>query len=61
MINNYTKYQQNEHTPLIWTQWGVLDTTLCNKVCQWLATVRWFSLGTPLSSTNKKSLKISKG
>ena len=32
---------------------GVLDRTLCNKVCQWLATGRWFSLGTPVSSTNK--------
>jgi hypothetical protein len=26
---------------------GVLDTTLCDKVCQWLF------LGTPVSSTNK--------
>jgi len=32
---------------------GILDTTLCDKVCQWLATGRWFSLGTPVSSTNK--------
>ena len=32
---------------------GVLDTTLCNKVCQWLATGRPFSPGTPVSSTNK--------
>jgi hypothetical protein len=24
---------------------GVLDTTLCNKVCQWLATSRWFFPG----------------
>jgi hypothetical protein len=31
----------------------VLDTTLCDKVCQWLATGRWFSLGTPVSSINK--------
>ena len=31
----------------------VLDTTLCDKVCQWLATGRWFSLGTLVSSTNK--------
>ena len=30
-----------------------LDTTLCDKVCQWLAAGRWFSLGTPVSSTNK--------
>ena len=28
-------------------------TTLCDKVCQWLATGRWFSLGTPVSSINK--------
>ena len=32
---------------------GVLDTTLCDKVCQWLATGRWFSPGTPVFSTNK--------
>ena len=32
---------------------GVLNTTLCDKVCQWLAAGRWFSLGTPVSSTNK--------
>ena len=28
-------------------------TTLWDKVCQWLATGRWFSPGTPVSSTNK--------
>jgi len=28
-------------------------TTLCDKVCLWLATDRWFFLGTPVSSTNK--------
>ena len=32
---------------------GVLDTTLCDKVCQWLVTVRWFSPSTSVSSTNK--------
>ena len=32
---------------------GVLDTTVCEKVCQWLATAQWFSPGTPVSSTNK--------
>ena len=32
---------------------GVLDTTLCDKVCQRLATGRWFSPGTLVSSTNK--------
>ena len=31
----------------------VLDTTLCDKVCQWLATGRCFFPGTPVSSTNK--------
>jgi hypothetical protein len=33
--------------------WSVIDTTLCHKVCQWLATGRWFSPGTPGSSTYK--------
>ena len=28
-------------------------TTLCDKVCQWLATGQGFSPGTPVSSTNK--------
>ena len=28
-------------------------TTLCDKVCKWLATGQWFSPGTPVSSTNK--------
>ena len=32
---------------------GALDTTLSDKVCQWLATGRLFSPGTPVSSTNK--------
>ena len=34
---------------------GILDTTLCDKVCQWLAACQWFSpdTGTPVSSTNK--------
>jgi hypothetical protein len=31
----------------------VLDTTLCDKVCQWLVAGRCFSPGTPVSSTNK--------
>ena len=26
---------------------GVLDTTLCDKFCQWLAAGGWFSPGTP--------------
>ena len=32
---------------------GVLDTTLCDKVCRCLATGQWFSPCTPVSSTNK--------
>jgi len=32
---------------------GVLDTTLFDKVCQWLAKGRWVSPGTPVSFTNK--------
>ena len=40
-----------EFEPRSWR--GVLDTTLCDKVCQWLVTGRWISLGTTDSSTNK--------
>ena len=32
---------------------SVLHTTLCDKVCQWLAAGRCFSQGTPVSPTNK--------
>ena len=32
---------------------GVLDTTLCDKLCEWLVTGRWFSQSTSVSSTNK--------
>jgi len=34
---------------------GVFDTTLCDKVCQWLATDWWFS---PASSTNKLTATV---
>jgi ABC-type dipeptide/oligopeptide/nickel transport system permease component len=34
-------------------RWGVLDTTLCDKVCQWLATGRWFSPGSSVSFSIK--------
>jgi hypothetical protein len=40
-----------EFEPRSWR--GVLDTTLCDKVCQRLATDLWLSPGTPISSTNK--------
>ena len=32
---------------------GVIDTTLCDKVCQLLVIGQWFSQGTLVSSTNK--------
>jgi len=35
----------------------VLDTTLCDKVCQWLAASMWFSPGNPVSSTNVYTMK----
>ena len=34
---------------------GVLDTTICDKVCQ--LTGRWFLPGTPVSSINKTDLQ----
>jgi hypothetical protein len=37
---------------------GVLDTTLSDKDCQELATGRWFSPGTPVSSTIKLTAPI---
>ena len=33
--------------------WGVFDAISCDEACQWLATGRWFSPGTPISSRNK--------
>ena len=33
---------------------GVLDTTVCDKVCQWLAACRWFS---PCTSSTKKTYR----
>ena len=38
--------------------WGVLNTTLCHKVCQWLATGWWFSAGNLVSSTNKTDRQV---
>ena len=45
--------------PLPWR--GVLDISLCDKVCQWLAAGRWFSVGTLVSSTNKTPLSPQDG
>jgi hypothetical protein len=53
-----TTYAMNAHHHLSCefeshSLWGVLDTTWCDKVCQWLTVGQWFSSGTPVSSTNK--------
>ena len=32
------------------------DTTLCDKVCQWLAVGWWYSQRTPVSSANKTEI-----
>ena len=37
----------------VWISIRTRCTTLCDKVCQWLAKGRWFSLGPPVSCTNK--------
>jgi hypothetical protein len=37
----------------VWISIRVRCTTLCDKVCHWLVTGRWFSPGPPVSSTNK--------
>jgi hypothetical protein len=39
----------------LWVTKKVIDPdhlTLCDNICQWLATGRWFSRGTPASTTN---------
>ena len=38
---------------LIFLRRGVLDTTLCDKVCQWFTAGWWFSPGILVSFTNK--------
>jgi hypothetical protein len=40
-----------EFEPRSWRD--MLDTILCDKVCQWLAAVPWFSPGAAVSSSNK--------
>jgi hypothetical protein len=36
-------------------------TPLCDKVCQWLATDRWFSPGSPISTTNYTWDRMTRG
>ena len=40
-----------ELEPCSWR--GVFDIISCDKVCQWLAAVRWFFPDTPVTSTHK--------
>jgi hypothetical protein len=55
VVDNYLCNQCLSSTSL-WVRiplsWGVLDTTLCDQICQWITAGRWFSPGTPVSSTN---------
>jgi len=56
LINNYLYNQCISPLKLlvrISLRQVVFDTTLCNKVCQWLAAGLLFSPGIPISSTNK--------
>ena len=55
-IYNYLCNQCLSVSPLmLWVRISIRArcTTLCDKVCQWLATGRKFSSGTPVFSTNK--------
>jgi len=50
---DYCKHHKCEDMWQYKCERGVLDTTLCDKICHWLAAGRLFSPGTPVSSTNK--------
>ena len=46
--NHHLRWEFESHS---WR--GVLNTTLCDQVYQWLVAGLWFSPSTPISSTNK--------
>ena len=50
MVLNVQQPIQSVPIPL---RWGVLDTTLCDKVFHWLTASHWFSQDTSVASTNK--------
>ena len=54
-IFNYLCNQCLSSLMLLWVRISIRArcTTLCDKVCQWLATGRSFSPGPPVSSSNK--------
>jgi hypothetical protein len=54
-INSKFLFNQCLSPLMLWVRISIWArcTTLCDKVCQWLATGWWFSPGPPVSSTNK--------
>ena len=52
-IYNYLCNQCLSPLMRVWISIRARCRTLCDKVCQWLATGQWFSLGPPASSINK--------
>jgi hypothetical protein len=52
-IYNYLCNQCLSPLMLVWILLSARRTTLFDKVCKWLEASQWFSLGTPISSTNK--------
>ena len=56
VFNSKTEYAiMSLSPPMLWARVPLRarGTTLCDKVCQWLAAGWLFSPGTPVSSTNK--------
>jgi hypothetical protein len=56
MVTGFTTYAIKYLSPLMLWDWisnRARCTTLCDKVCHWLAAGWWFSPGAPFSSTNK--------
>ena len=49
----YNQTTNNNYNSQPHSQRGVLDKTLCDKVCQLLVTGWWFSPGALVSSANK--------
>ena len=46
-------FKEFTNNPALFLLFSTVDTALCDKVCQWLTSGRWFSPDTPVSSTNK--------
>jgi hypothetical protein len=53
LIYNYL-WNQRLSILMLWVRISIRErcTTLCDQVCQWLGTGRWFSTGSPISYTN---------